>query len=222
MLASVVASQACSPPARRPSPPTPPAPSHEWHPATYGGLTMRQSTHRDMLRAFGEPDWTEPSEDQDEDEPNKLIWNVYEKGRGPLSGQLTVNIEESTDLVVSIQVIPEALSMEGVIQRFGTSSVIGRYEFCEGFKHEYVTPIYADPKGKLECFEYAEQGVVIWDNGKGKIEHVDLVARPDAFSTKEECRLELKRLRKNRREAPPWFQKWPSAANARCSVGSST
>jgi hypothetical protein len=149
----------------------------QWRPAVYMGLTMGQSTRDDMLRVFGEPQWSGQPADQMKDDPAPEIWYEYAYG-GDFPGKLTVVTDQRSGLIKAIDLNPTNLTKQAAIEHFGPSFIITRYAFDQCLGNEESAPVYESPNGQLVNIEYRELGIAIAIGDDGNVLDINYVSEP--------------------------------------------
>jgi len=129
----------------------------QWQPAVTKGLIMGRASRDELIRALGEPKWSEvlegggfPAEE----------WLHYEEG-GDVPGKLVFALDQKTRVVLNLILYPEKLKRDDAIKHFGDDYVLTRYEFCNGFDDEDDGPLYETPNGQFVHLEYRAKGISV-------------------------------------------------------------
>ena len=116
---------------------------------------MGRASRDELIRALGEPKWSEvlegggfPAEE----------WLHYEEG-GDVPGKLVFALDQKTRVVLNLILYPEKLKRDDAIKHFGDDYVLTRYEFCNGFDDEDSGPVYETPTGQFVHLEYPSRGI---------------------------------------------------------------
>ena len=88
---------------------------------------------------------------------------VYDHG-GEFPGQLTINVDKRSGLIVFMSLALENVSKETVLKRFGKDYVLTKYEFCPDFDDSDAAPIFESNEGGLTFIEYRSRGLAILVN----------------------------------------------------------
>jgi hypothetical protein len=111
-----------------------------WGHGEFRGLVVGRSTGVDMRRVLGPPDTTANPDGQSDDDPNGELLNYY-GGVGDVLGRLTVSVAKKTDLIVSMDFVPDEMALKDVTARFGKDYILVRYAFDECLGDEESAPI---------------------------------------------------------------------------------
>lgn len=150
----------------------------EWRAATYRGLTMGKSNRLDMLKVLGEPKRVDTPPDQTLADENPEVWYVYD-GTGQIAGELTVVVEELTNIVLAVYLDPHReLTKEDAVKHFGSDYILTRYDFDECLGNEESAPLYESASGSVQELEYRHRGIAMSLNYQGKIDTILYVSKP--------------------------------------------
>lgn len=151
--------------------------SREWRAATYLGLTIGKSHRTNVVRVFGEPKRVDRPPGQALDDRELEIWYVYDN-RGELPGELTVVMDERTDIVLRIDLAPANLSKEDAVKHFGPDFILTRYAFDDCLGNEESAPLYESAEGSLLIIEYRHRGIGVLVTESGKVQTISYVSKP--------------------------------------------
>jgi hypothetical protein len=154
-----------------------PQDNREWRPATYLGLTIGKSHRIDVVRILGEPKRVDRPPDQNLKDEDIELWYVYES-RGEFAGSLTVVMDERTDVVLRIDLVPDNLSQADAVKYFGSDFILTRYAFDECMGDEESAPLYETPTGPLLEVEYRHRGIAIAVTESGKVNSIHFLNKP--------------------------------------------
>lgn len=162
---------------------------NKWRPATYEGLIMGTSTHKDMLGVLGSPLDTVPSEIESEkvdfeNTPFKdEVWYYYQADGG-IPGKLVVNVDIHTKRIIRIIIHPQEvyLPKEKVIKHYGNDYVITRYSFDDCLGDWDSVPIHESPDGPIKLLEYRERGISVTLGDKDIVNHITYESEPPGHS----------------------------------------
>lgn len=146
----------------------------KWKTATYRGLTMGRSTENDMIQILGQPKWWELL---DGNKSHAERWFHYDSG-GDFPGELVVNIDSRSRVILRMTLHPKDLSVQEAIKRFGENHVVTRYEFCPGFEEEDSAPTYENPSGQFRYIEYRKRGIALLVGNNDKVDFIVYVSEP--------------------------------------------
>ncbi len=149
----------------------------EWRAGTYSGLTIGKSNRVEVVRLFGEPKMIDSPPDQRATDENREVWYVYDS-TSPFRGDLTVVIDERTDIVLRIDLAPENLTKDDVVKRFGSDFTLTRYAFDDCLGDEESAPLYESAEGPLLNVEYRHRGIAISVTKNGKVNTISYISRP--------------------------------------------
>lgn len=149
----------------------------EWGTATFRGLTIGKSTRVDMSRVLGEPQWSGPPGDQQEDDLKPQVWNEYKDG-GDIPGKVTVVVDEQSGVILRVDLYPEDLSRKEAARHFGENYVITRYAFDDCLGDGESSPVYESPSGPLVNMEYRERGIAVALDDNDRVNHLSYVSEP--------------------------------------------
>lgn len=150
----------------------------EWRAATYQGLTLGLSTRAEMLRVFGEPQYSVPSEAEiQQDMENPEAWYYYKKG-GELQGELVVGVDKGSGVIIRLMLRPKNLTREAAIKYFGNDYVITKYDSDDCLGDGESVPLYESPNGTSVFIEYRDRGIAISSNYQGKVNEITYVSKP--------------------------------------------
>lgn len=150
---------------------------HEWRAGTYSGLIIGKSNRLDVLRVLGEPKELDSPADQSPVEGNPEVWYLY-KSTGKIAGDLTVVIDERTNLVSGIDLHPRNLTKEDAVKHFGSDFILTRYAFDDCLGNEESAPLYESASGPLLELEYRHRGIALSLNEDGKVNTISFVSKP--------------------------------------------
>jgi hypothetical protein len=163
----------------------------EWRAATFLGLTVGKSNRLDMLRVLGEPKSVEVP-DQTGAEENLEAWYVYDRTE-KIAGELTVVVDERTNIVLAIDLQPHNLSKVDAVKHFGPDYIVTRYAFDDCLGDEESAPLYESASGPILEFEYRQRGIAVSINEDGKVNTISYVSKP-LGSPKSKCKSSTARL----------------------------
>jgi len=87
----------------------------QWQPAVFKGLMMGRATRDELIRALGEPKWSEVLENG---QLSSEEWLHYEGG-GDVPGELVFAVDVKTRVVLNLVLYPEKLKRDEAIKHFG-------------------------------------------------------------------------------------------------------
>lgn len=132
-----------------------------------------------MLRVLGQPKWSRPSGEGEEDDPEsrREVWNNYERA-GEFPGTMSVVVDGRSGVITRIEVYPDKLTKEQAVAHFGPGYTVTRYDFdpCPG--DEDSEPIYESPDGPLVSVEYRARGIAIAVGYKDLVTRISYVNGP--------------------------------------------
>lgn len=164
----------------------------KWTPATYKGLIMGTSTYDDMLRVLGSPLDIVPSESERDEEfknsPLQEVWYYYQ-AVGDIPGKLVVGVNHRTKRIIRIIIRPKDvyLPKDEVIETYGKSYVITKYDFENCLGDWDSAPIYESPEGKIKRLEYRQRGITISLSYKDTVNEIIYVSEPPG-SPESKCK----------------------------------
>lgn len=164
-------------PATSPTVASHPQIKREWRAATYSGLTIGKSNRLDMLRVLGEPKRTDQPPDQTVTDENPEVWYVYDS-EGELAGDLTIVVDELTNIVLGIRLRPDDLTKEAAIKHFGSDFILTRYAFDDCLGNEESAPLYESATGPILELEYRHRGIALSLRRNGKVDNIHYVSKP--------------------------------------------
>jgi hypothetical protein len=126
-----------------------------WSPAHFRGLVVGSSHVNDVKRRLGPPDWTFYT---------PAITTMHYKGRGDHKGDLTVSVDNRSEVIREIQEsFPVAIPRTEIYKELGRDALTAHYSRakCAG------GALYRDPAGALELTLYPERGIVLWPDQFG-------------------------------------------------------
>lgn len=128
-----------------------------WQVGTFRGLVMGKASIDDLQKVLGKPSVIadlEPVGNADE-------W-AYHYENQDIKGKLVVYVNKKTKTVISVELRPNSMSKEEVLNYFGGNYIITRYSFddCDNAGFDSA-PIYEDPNGQREYIEYRDKGIAI-------------------------------------------------------------
>ena len=144
-----------------------------WQPAVFKGLTMGKSKRDELIRALGEPKWSETFEDN-ELPPEE--WLHYEGG-GDVPGKLVFAVDPKTKTILNLILYPENLKRDAAIKHFGADYKLVRYEFCRGFEDKDSAPVYETPNGQFEHVEYRSTGISVVLQSNDQVHYISYESR---------------------------------------------
>lgn len=153
------------------------APNRTWGRGEFRTLVVGRSTGVDMRRVLGPPDTSAYPDGQSDDDPNGELLNYY-RGVGDVLGQLTVAVAKKTDLITSMDFVPDEMTLKDVTARFGKDYIVVHYEFDECLGDEESAPIYESPSGSLTSIEYRSRGIAVAIDTKDKVIDIRYVEGP--------------------------------------------
>jgi hypothetical protein len=157
--------------------------SSAWRPATLRGVTVGKSKVPDMIRSWGQPNWSRTSPDEEDEHP--VTWTNYEKA-GEFPGSTTVVSDARTKLITRINFYPDRLTKDEAIAHFGRNYSITHYAFDTCKDKEIGESIFESPNGPVVNVEYRSRGIAIsigYNNMVTKISYVNGPVGP----TKSRC-----------------------------------
>ncbi|HEU4715052.1 MAG TPA: hypothetical protein VFS76_26120 [Pyrinomonadaceae bacterium] len=164
----------------------------EWRAGTYLGLAIGKSYRTDVVRLLGEPKRVDRPTGQTQEDENLEIWYVYDS-RNPFRGDLTVVIDERTDVVLGINLNPHNLTKSEAVKHFGPDFILTRYAFDDCLGNEESAPLYESPSGPVLEVEYRHRGIALSVTHDGKINTISYVSKPVGMP-KSKCASSAKRL----------------------------
>lgn len=148
-----------------------------WRAGNYLGLTIGKSNRLDVLRVLGEPKRLDTPPDQTIAEENPEVWYLYDR-TGKIAGDLTVVIDERTNIVLGIDLSPRNLTREDAVKHFGSDFILTRYAFDDCLGNEESAPLYESASGPILELEYRQRGIAVSLTEDGKVNTISFVGKP--------------------------------------------
>ena len=129
-----------------------------WQVGIYRGLIMGTSSLDDLKRILGEP--SAIADLKSVGIPDE--WAYHYDLQEDIKGNIVVYINKSTKTVISIEINPDSMTKEEVLNYFGDGYVNTTYSFdyCL-YPNSDSAPMYEDPNGEDNFIEYRDKGVAI-------------------------------------------------------------
>mgnify|MGYP001770995854 FL=1 len=151
----------------------------EWKSGNYHGLQVGKSTYADMIRVLGKPKWYGTPY------TSREVWYEYPNA-GEFQSKIVVIISKRNKTMSSIDLYPENLSKNQVIEYFGPDYKVTKYDLEPCLGDGESAPMYESLDGEITFIEYRNRGIAIGINYQGIVNQISFVKGPIG-SSRSKC-----------------------------------